>query len=203
MNFEDLVCQYDDCKLIIENPVTLPCGNSLCKEHLEKFNEKFMCYFCNEEHQIPTNGFVTNIMITNIINNLINMNPLRKNIKESFEKLSESIDDYIKIDPNVYVFDYYGEIRNRVDLHREELKKEIDKRSDEIIQDLKEREEKCKENLSKIDKTNIDDVNLPLFKQKLRCSKLNKVELNVLLLFLADSKNGFLFFNKLFSLELF
>ena len=61
------------------------------------------------------------------------LNPLRKKIKLSFEELSESIDDYEKIDPEGFVYDYFGEIRNKVDLHREELKKEVDQKSDEIL----------------------------------------------------------------------
>jgi len=52
-----IVCQYDRCKLILENPITLPCGNSICQHHLEGISEKFDCMFCNEEHQIPKNGF--------------------------------------------------------------------------------------------------------------------------------------------------
>ncbi len=36
MDCEDLICEYDCCKLILENPVTLVCGNNLCKEHLDK-----------------------------------------------------------------------------------------------------------------------------------------------------------------------
>ena len=132
-NSEDLVCDYDCCKMILENPVTLLCGNTLCKEHLDNFDEKFTCFFCNEEHQIPKNGFIINKTIAKIINNYVNSNPLRNKIQASFEELSESIEDYVKIDPDVFVFDYFAEIRNKVDLHREELKKEVDQKSDEIL----------------------------------------------------------------------
>ena len=55
--------------MILENPATLPCGNTLCKEHLEKFDEKFNCFLCNEEHQKPKNGFVINKTFNKIINN--------------------------------------------------------------------------------------------------------------------------------------
>ena len=126
----DLICEYECCKLILENPVALPCGNTLCREHLTELNDKFICYFCKEEHLIPANGFVINKTTNKIVNNYFQLNPLRTKIKELFEELNESIEDYQKLDPNVYVFDYFGEIRNKVDLHREELKKEIDQRSD-------------------------------------------------------------------------
>ncbi len=53
MNLEALVCEYEGCNLIYENPVTLTCGNSLCLQHLEKFDEKLKCPFCFDEHQVP------------------------------------------------------------------------------------------------------------------------------------------------------
>ena len=55
-----LECDY--CKLILEKPVTLPCGKTLCQHHLEDTNEnKYSCTFClGEEHQIPKNGFKLN-----------------------------------------------------------------------------------------------------------------------------------------------
>ena len=189
-NSEDLVCDYDCCKMILESPVTLPCGNTLCKEHLDKFYEKFTCFLCNEEHQIPKNGFVINKTTNKIINNYINLNPLRKKIKASFEHLSQSIDDYEKVDPDSFVYDYFAEIRNKVDLHREELKREVDQKSDEIIQHLKEREQKCKANLSKVEKENVDELkknNLPFWKQKLRMPNINENDLNDLSSVLNDN----------------
>ena len=180
MNLEDFICEYDCCKLILEDPVTLPCGNTLCLEHLNKFNDKFICYFCKGEHQIPVNGFLINKKITKMIENHFNFNTLRNKIKTSFEELSESIEEYENINPGCFVFDYFADIRNKVDLHREELKKEIDERSDEIIRQLNEKEEKCKANLSKIEKTNLDELkndNLPAWKQKLRKPNENEVDL--------------------------
>ena len=125
-----------------------------------------------------------------MINNYFNLNPLRRKIKQSFEELSESMNDYENIDPDVYVFDYFGEIRNKVDLHREELKKEVDQKSDEIIQQLKKREEKCKSNLSKIEKTNLDELkkrNVPSWKLQLRNPNKNEIELNELSSLLNDN----------------
>ena len=62
MELEALVCNYEDCNLIYENPVTLPCGKSICKQHLEQYenDEKYKCCFCKEQHEIPKNGFVVN-----------------------------------------------------------------------------------------------------------------------------------------------
>ena len=59
-NSEDLICEYDCCKLILEMPITLPCGSTLCLNHLKELNDRFACYFCKEEHLKPSNGFFVN-----------------------------------------------------------------------------------------------------------------------------------------------
>ena len=171
IDVEYLLCELDCCRLILEKPVTLPCGNTLCEEHLKNCQRTFTCCFCNREHQKPDNGFFISKTVTRMIDNYYNLNPLRRKVKESFEELNESMDDYENIDPDVYIYDYFAKARNKVDLHREELIKEISEISEEIIERLKEREEKCKANLTKVEKTNFDELtrdNLQCLKQKFR-----------------------------------
>ena len=182
-NLDGLVCEW--CKLILEDPVTLACGNTLCLEHLKEFNKKFNCYFCKKEHQIPDDGLMINKTINIMINNFYNLNPLREKIKISFNKLDESIQDYEDIDPECYVFDYFGEIRSKVDLNCVRLKKEIDSKSGETMKKLKELENKCKLNLADVEKENLDDLknnNLPSWKQTFREPNVNQDQLNDLYL---------------------
>jgi aspartate 1-decarboxylase len=187
------VCEHEDCNLIYQDPITLPCGNTLCKIHLDKQNKTFKCYFCRDEHEIPENGFAVSKTILNMIEyyydtNLLThnkTNKLRKRIKETFKILDDSIKDYEKLDPEVYIYDYFAELRNKVDLHREELFKEINERADEIIKQLKEKEEKCKSNSNNLEKMNLNklkDEELATFKHKLRIAEINQNELNDLLL---------------------
>ena len=42
MSENALKCEFKDCELIYENPITLPCGNSMCKSY---FNFKFFVIF--------------------------------------------------------------------------------------------------------------------------------------------------------------
>ena len=179
MDFEDIIC--DECKLI---PIALPCGSTLCQEHIEKFNDNFTCSQCNDEHQIPRNGYSINKKMIKIIDNYINFDQLRKETIKSFDCLNETINEYESINPDGFVYDYFSEIRNKVDLHREELKKEIDDKSDEIIKKLYEKEQECKLNIAKLVKLNLNDLkqnHLKKWKQKLRQAILNQDELNDLL----------------------
>jgi WD40 repeat protein len=190
MNIQQLVCQYDQCKLILENPIVLPCGFSLCKQHLENVNHKFNCFFCNDEHEkLTENGFLMSKTINSIIDEYFQVNPVMIEIKESFDKLNESIKEYEKIDPDVYIYDYFAEIRNKVDLHREELIKEINYISNEIIKQLKDKEEKCNSNKTKLEPVNFERIKkeeLPFLWNKLRTPDINRDELNELLSIMKD-----------------
>ena len=108
MDFEDIIC--DECKLILENPVTLPCSHTLCHQHLENFNDNFTCSQCNDEHQIPKNGFAINKKMINIINDYISFDQLRKETMKSFDSLNESISEYEKINPDGFIHDFFSEV---------------------------------------------------------------------------------------------
>jgi hypothetical protein len=181
MNFTTSKCQYEDCGLILENPVTLLCGNNLCLKHLEGLETKFKCFFCPKQHTVPEDGFCVNKTIEQMIENFYQSDPLRKKIKEAFDSLNETFKDYKCIDPDVYIYDYFAEIRNKVDLHKEELIKEIIERSEKIIKELTEKEQKCKSDAAKIVKIDLDLDKLELFKQVTRRADLNLGELNKLL----------------------
>ena len=182
MNVESLVeCQFDECKMIFENPITLPGGNSLRSQHLERYNDKFECIFCKHVHNIDENGFFTNSIINQLIAKYLEMDPLRREATSSFNKLNEIINEYEKLDPEGYIFDYIREIINNIDLHREELVKEINEKSDEMIKLLKEKENICKLNAVKYKKINLDEfktVDLPVWKRLLRKTVLKQNKLN-------------------------
>ena len=109
MDLTELKCKHEDCGLILENPVTLLCGNTLCRQHLDEFETKFKCPFCHKQHSVPEEGFF-NEEIERNIEKFYQSDPLRKEAKESFNKLNDIIYDYDEIDPESYVFDYIGDI---------------------------------------------------------------------------------------------
>ena len=150
MDFNALKCQHEDCGLILENPVTLVCGYNVCRHHLDGLETKFKCFFCHKQHSIPEEGFSVNRSFEIMIESFNQSQPLRKLIKIAFENLNQLINEYEKLNSDAFVYDYFSEIRNKVDLHREELVKEINERSEEIIQKLKLIEEEYKLNKSQL-----------------------------------------------------
>ena len=66
----ELVCL--SCKTRYEIPKVLPCGYTICKSCeldliIIKDTKKIECLFCNEEHELPKNGFPINKSIANML----------------------------------------------------------------------------------------------------------------------------------------
>lgn len=49
-----------ECKNLLEYPVILPCGESICKKHIHTDKTTFFCQVCCAEHSIPGDGFPAN-----------------------------------------------------------------------------------------------------------------------------------------------
>lgn len=56
----------DVCKSILEEPVTLPCGNSICSKHAGQFVQ-VECLFCQSKHQETCQK---NIKLSNLVDSL-------------------------------------------------------------------------------------------------------------------------------------
>ena len=88
----DSVKRLFDCDLCSETlvePITLPCGNSICKSHLEETQE-FSCELCGSEHPIPSGGFGINKRLKmglDIELNTLSLDPNFYACKERLEKV--------------------------------------------------------------------------------------------------------------------
>lgn len=52
-----------ECKNILEDPVILPCGDSVCRKHIPTEDGEvrtFTCKMCCIDHRVPRAGFPTN-----------------------------------------------------------------------------------------------------------------------------------------------
>ncbi len=150
-----LTCKFKNCNRYYLKPVTLPCGFNLCEEHLMHFNygERFDCEFCNETHEIPEFGFSNNSDLTRLLNLNLHLNQKQQalsSLLEELSKLLKEIDLTIQ-DPDNFLFDYFYEIRNEIDKHRESIKLKIDLISDDMIDKLKNAENECKTNFKHSD----------------------------------------------------
>jgi hypothetical protein len=140
------------CKTTLDAPVLLPCGKSICEKHVNNESDAYACDDCDLDHLIPENGFPRNKIAEDLVRTKIqqfNLGEDYENLKEScvdFKAIIESI-QHLKNDPTLYINETIGEIKNAIDLRRDELKLQIDEEAQVLIDELDEYEEECKANL--------------------------------------------------------
>lgn len=91
------------CNKLLVDPITLVCGNNVCKAHLgEKLDEsdekqKFRCDLCNKYHTRPEDGFVVNKQIQKAID--INFNKLKTS--PVFDECKRTLEEATQIAANI------------------------------------------------------------------------------------------------------
>jgi hypothetical protein len=144
-----------ECRNVLEAPVILPCGDSVCKKHVkaEENNSEFRCKTCNIVHAIPTGGFCENKALSAQLTaktQMMRLCPQYERAFSSFKNLEKLVDE-LKIfrkDPYFVVNKSIGELKMETDLLREEYKLKIDQRAERIIKDLEAFDDECKNRLS-------------------------------------------------------
>lgn len=123
-----------NCQLILNSPVLLQCGHSICKYHAQFgdwFLERIGCDRCGVEHKIPNEGLPDNQSLAEIIStqvHTIKLGEAHDRAKQDFDRLESLIDESETIlnDPFHHVFKEIDQIKSEVQLKREELKMKID-----------------------------------------------------------------------------
>jgi hypothetical protein len=148
MSKEEFVCDLEKCKLYLENPIILPCCEStICKEHENDFEikdeGKFECPICNQQETIPRNGFPIIRKMMNFINNGDHLEEFKKKMLNSIPTLELKMKEHQSINSEEIIYDYFSNLRNQVDLHRDLAIEQIHLKSEEFLAFLKQEEEKC------------------------------------------------------------
>lgn len=119
------------------------CGCIVCKSHLKDISEeeRFECESCQEEQSVPKAGFKINKSLQKALNcklNALKASPVFEECKLQSENVRKSLSeiDQMSNDPELFVYEYFENIKRLVDLRREELKFKIDEYSDEIVVEI-------------------------------------------------------------------
>ena len=141
MNNDLCVCEFDECKLYLENPVILPCGATICQNHISLTTKDiFSCSSCEEDHLIPKNGFPINKALMKIIENGCHLKFYHKQIFDSIQQFDENLKKHESFDSYGLIYNFFAKIRNKIDIHRDQSIDKINKKSDEVLAQLKERD---------------------------------------------------------------
>ena len=135
-----LTCKY--CNQIYKEPITLVCcGDSLCKKHVHDLldiydTNTFLCPFCNERNSNQ------NLRVNKTIQELLDVEVHKFELDPKYERILNSFKTEIRNlevilnDPESVIYDEISELKRQVDINREELKGQIDKLADGLIQQL-------------------------------------------------------------------
>ena len=136
---ENLTCKY--CNQIYKDPIALPCGDIICKQHIDELissnsSNKFMCPLCNKENL--NQNFEVNKLIQNLIESNLHNFEVDPKFKIIFDNLKTEIHNLEAVlkDPENIIYEEIAELKRQVDLDREKLKSQIDTLADELIQQL-------------------------------------------------------------------
>ena len=142
------------CRETLETPLLMPCDHNVCKKHvLNQTNGVIRCGKCGVEHPIPTNGFILNKALKEIIESGIadiDFGSVHKSAKKSCEYFEDSLKELELLlkDPNAFTHEKITELKDTVQLKGEEIKLIIDQEAKKLIDKLEEYERQSKEYLS-------------------------------------------------------
>lgn len=146
-----------NCKNVLESPVILPCGHSICNLHSIDVKDSVFCSICQIEHTIPICGhFPANKAIAEVINaqngsleslDFGRIHREAKNFCQYIEQLITQIENYLK-DPYNFTYEAISQLKNVVYLRSEEMKMKIDENANNLITKLDKYNQDCKENLT-------------------------------------------------------
>ncbi len=138
---EILTCKHPDCNMYLKEPVMLPCGNNVCKSHVDENpkSEPFKCSYCTSKHNIPPNGFTPNNSLNQILCNNLHLNAKQKTCSGYIEEMDKTVGLFGEVikDPEVFIYDTVLKLTNSIDLNREIIINNTNIQHERMINQLK------------------------------------------------------------------
>jgi hypothetical protein len=131
------------CNKILHKPILLPCGDTICQEHLQEKkclkDNLITCKICKQEFHVKNDDFKSNNLVAKQIEDEIYLTENEKNLKHQIEDsykvildLNEQLHE-AKLSVDLKCFEHFQEIRRLIDLHREESMLTNENTSDELV----------------------------------------------------------------------
>lgn len=148
-------CKY--CHKCYDNPIVLPCGDKLCKSHLNQIYNQvndsegiihLQCPYCQDSIIEPKNGFPEDREMKKLIEiglDKLSFGEVFNKSKQSVEELAERMKNLetISNDPREFVKGYFGSLRNQLDERMDKCKKNIDQSYENISKEIDGHEKEC------------------------------------------------------------
>ena len=157
---KDLVtCKYKNCSKFFETPIRLDCCDmTICRIHIDELfasnksdSIKFKCEFCNQISDFNKDQkFKYNREVISILKNPdIYLSPQQLTLRKAVADLNEKLNalNVVANDPDNFIYEEISVVRNEIDLEREKMIKIIQDSSDVMLNQLKNYELQCKNNI--------------------------------------------------------
>jgi hypothetical protein len=149
----ELVCL--SCKTRYEIPKVLPCGYTICKSCeldliIIKDTKKIECLFCNEEHELPKNGFPINKSIANMLGKsslTVNRGDVHDATTKKICELKSISSNFMNDlnDPIEKIKTYCELQKSKIELKTESMKQYLEKYCDNLTNQINNFEKECLE----------------------------------------------------------
>jgi hypothetical protein len=164
---QKLICSF--CSKVYKSPFVLPCGDTLCEQHLKEENasktNSIECQTCQKIFEINDNEMIrSNTTVKNLVDYELYLSDEEKSMKKCLEDSLRNLFDLneqlkeLKIGFDFNCHNHFQEIRRKIDLQREELKSQIDEISLALINQTKVIENSYMERMSefKVEQFDLD-----------------------------------------------
>jgi hypothetical protein len=157
-----------NCKTLLEDPVILPCGNTICSKHIKQAVQKkelFSCDYCKQSHPTINYTFPPNMLAKRLIQSKLKQLDFCENYKithRAFLDLKELVDEYEKnkADPTNFIYSYFGNVKNEIDSLRVNLKSKIDRLCEKLILEIQIYQRECEEHAKAANMNHHNEVKL-------------------------------------------
>ncbi len=116
INNSEYICEFAGCKKFLKEPITLPCGDMVCIEHVCVAATQFKCPDCEEEFIVPNKGFRINRKVNVFLNKNSHLTGKHKEVKDLFDKLEKDIDNFQTSNsahPQLHIREYFTAIEKK------------------------------------------------------------------------------------------
>ena len=132
-----------NCPKILKHPIGLPCGCTICGEHLHdkqvKQTNTIKCGTCKKEYNVKENEFNLNKILEKMLIQGVYLSDEEKafklQISQEMNKLKRLFNELRERKPllEVEIYDHFVELRRQIEIRREEAKARIDDISMQMI----------------------------------------------------------------------
>jgi hypothetical protein len=146
-----------ECNRVLETPILLPCGDSICQKHIINADHKeYCCRLCHTIIRTQERVFPINKALAKIINTRIQKIKLTSEYEYAYsscKKLKRVVDDFnlLRQKPYHFIDQVIEPLVAETNVIREDFKRKIDAKADELVDKVRVYSNECKSKVNSLE----------------------------------------------------